>query len=332
LEKYTIEQFEKNVTPLEVKEYYSTHTRIQTAEYFNIKEGTLRNYLKRNNLQRKAPGFNGDPLTTKNRLQSLRENFWDDKEATKASHEKAKETMRERYGDEQYNNTRSLEVLKERYGDKYYLGSKEFLDNKEQFMLDKYGVKNGYQTEASKKSIFDKYHVSNVLNSNSPIRAKRDITMIKKYGTTIPLQNEEIKNKAINTLMEKYGVTNPGFIHPANKMSKQEFDVFEILKKMNFIHNNLNEDRISFNFSNGKKKYPDFVNFKDKIIVEYNGAYWHQDKNQPKQWLEEWNKLGYTPVIIWDFEYKDFIKNNNITTEELIRKYPCTYREKSAKK
>lgn len=61
---------------------------------------------------------------------------------------------------------------------------------------------------------------------------------------------------------------------------------------------------------------PDFINKKNKKIIEFNGTYWHrntQEKDQRK--LKEYKKLGYKTLVIWDTELKDIDK----VTKKLIR-------------
>lgn len=72
-------------------------------------------------------------------------------------------------------------------------------------------------------------------------------------------------------------------------------------------------------------KIPDFVNFEKKVVVEYNGRFWHS-KNEwndayddSKERIEHFAKYGYKCYIIWDDEFD--IKKNEIIADlkELLK-------------
>lgn len=58
-------------------------------------------------------------------------------------------------------------------------------------------------------------------------------------------------------------------------------------------------------------KIPDFVNIEKKVVVEFNGRFWHS-KNEwndayddSEERIEHFNKYGYKCYIIWDDEFKE---------------------------
>ena len=312
-----------------VREFYSCHSRKETAKHFNVSESELRKFLKANGLQRKGPGFNGDELTTKNRLKTLRTTVWNDPEKMEEIQKKKKETMIEKYGDVNYNLTKAKETMLERYGVSSYMNHDDFDRKTKDTMLKKYGVDNPLASKEILKKVEDtnleRYGAPNVLSKESTLRKYRDERMKQKYGVTVPIKNEKLKNKIQNTLIRKYGVTNHGLIHKNNFISKEELEVYELIKHLGFEHNG-HKLRFHERFSDGKDKYPDYINFEERIVVEYNGAYWHKDENQPKYWKEEWAKLGYEVYIIWDFEKEDLLKIKNLTLKTLKEKFPCTFR------
>lgn len=319
----------KLLTAENVKKYYSKHTRKETAEYFNITEHKLRSFLKKHGLQRKAQGFNGDPITKKNRVRKLREDFWKDKERTQKAGEKAQKTMFERYGDKNYNITKSKETHLERYGVDSYMKHEDFEKKSKETMLELYGTENGSWTESAKnkriKTNNEKFGADNVLSKDSSIRKELGDRMIEKHGVLYPLQNDELKKKTEQTLLKRYGVINAGLV--SNKpISKEEISLKPKLRELGFVHNDF---RFYKTFSTDQRKYPDYYHRELKVVLEYNGAYWHKDKKQPSFWAKEWENLGYTVVLIWDFEYELFMNTEYLTLEKLISKYPCTYREKS---
>jgi len=54
---------------------------------------------------------------------------------------------------------------------------------------------------------------------------------------------------------------------------------------------------------------PDFVNLKEKKIIEMFGDYWHKDTQiRDKNRIKEFKKLGYKTLIIWEHELKNLDK------------------------
>lgn len=307
--------------------FYRKNTDEDTKKYFNITNSQFSQILKRYKLKK-----------TKEEKSEIRKKCWtkwkeDNPDGFKKMKIKATQTMIETYGDPLYNVKQAAKTMRQKYGVDYFMDTPEYKKNKSKWFKDKYGVENPSQDkrfrEKVEKTNLKKFGAKNVLMSSSTIRKKRDKTMIKKYGVISPLQNKELKNKIDKTLLEKYNVINPGLIHVKNKVSKQEKEIAEILKDKGFIHQELNKKGYKvFKFSDGKRKIPDFVNEEEKIIIEYNGAYWHKDKNQPEYWHKEWEKLGYKISIIWDLDFKNsnFESLKKLSIEEILNLYPPTYR------
>ena len=78
-----------------------------------------------------------------------------------------------------------------------------------------------------------------------------------------------------------------------------------------------NKYRMSFKYI-GDKQYllegfnPDFIDIKNKQIIEFNGTYWHNLKNRKKsdkRKLKVYKKLGYSYLILTE---KDLINENKL--------------------
>lgn len=72
-------------------------------------------------------------------------------------------------------------------------------------------------------------------------------------------------------------------------------------------------------------KIPDFVNIEKKVVVEYNGRFWHS-KNQwndayddSQERIEHFKKYGYTCYIIWDDEFEDEKEQIILDLTELLK-------------
>lgn len=91
-----------DLDPNEVKKYYASHTRAETAKEFGLSESSMKNYLHSHGLQR---GFGSrDETTASNRDKAMKE-FGKNHDKVQESHKKAAETMKKRYGDSTYNAT-----------------------------------------------------------------------------------------------------------------------------------------------------------------------------------------------------------------------------------
>ena len=96
--------------------------------------------------------------------------------------------------------------------DKDGCGGKECSQKKrEEINLNKYGVKNCFESKEIKDKIKDtnlkKYGTEDYFDSDD-FREKRKETLQSKYGVDSPLQNEEIRLKIEKTCLERYGVKN----------------------------------------------------------------------------------------------------------------------------
>ena len=51
-------------------------------------------------------------------------------------------------------------------------------------------------------------------------------------------------------------------------------------------------------------KCPDFINFKNKMIIEIFGSYYHQNGEEELR-MKHFETYGYKTMVIWDYELKD---------------------------
>lgn len=86
-------------------------------------------------------------------------------------------------------------------------------------MLNKYGVEHALQSDVFKKKV--KETIARTGKSGHFHSPEWNQAMLKKYGTTTPYKNDDIKNKGINTLIERYGVKSPMKLDWVKDKSKQ---------------------------------------------------------------------------------------------------------------
>lgn len=191
----------------------------------------------------------------------------------------------------------------EKYGVPCYFNSEEFKEKKIKTSREKYGVDCPFQSsevkEKIKKTILEKYGVKySGMSENN--KTKRKQTCLEKYGVSSYLQTEECKEKVKEHWRELYGVDyafqSPEFIEHVNKKmienggtvktSSQQLEVFNMLqsKDYNVV---LNYPVKSFSLDVAL-----FIN-DIKIDIEYDGWYWHQDKQKDRARDEVLKTLGW---------------------------------------
>lgn len=146
-------------------------------------------------------------------------------------------------------------------------------------MIAKYGVEHPKQSkeiiEKEKLSNLDKYGYENVAQVPE-IKEKMKQTCLKKYGVEYSLQSSEVRNKIMQTLLK----------HDNVPTSSQQIMLYDILVEL---------------YGNCKLNYPCGNNFLDcvieyngiKIDIEYDGWYWHQNKQRDRRRDEFVKSQGY---------------------------------------
>jgi len=202
--------------------------------------------------------------------------------------------------------------------------SKEIKEKKKQTMVERYGVEHPFQNkeirEKQKQTNLKKYGFENPLQSEE-IKEKYRQTNLKKYGFENPSQSEEIKEKKKQTSLENYGVEyyaqteewkskmkNGGGAYRNSFIknpSKPQLELFNLVKE---IHSDAKLNYQILNYS------VDIVIPSKNIAIEYDGSYWHQDKEkddlrQNKIMNEGWNFLRYRDMIPTKDELTNDINN-----------------------
>lgn len=196
----------------------------------------------------------------------------------------------------------------EKYGVTTTLKLKSVQDKISETCLERYGtasvnsvggkkacerLKENPLTEEEKKAICDKrketlqkqYGVDRICDIPG-LRDKIGQTNLEKYGCKNPMQNEEVKERLKKTNLEKFGVEN-AMQHPEVRKkvfeklqgtekvntSKQQKSIFKILKQK-YGTNNVTLNKLL------KDVFLDIEVRVDNVLidVEYDGWYWHRDK------------------------------------------------------
>lgn len=206
---------------------------------------------------------------------------------------KAKEVFKIKYGVEHPMQLDSykenyINIIKKMYGVSNISQLDEIKEKKKQTCLEHFGVDNYTKTQEYQDRIakitFDNGGIHPCQTKEAC--EKRIQTCIEKYGVSYPGQNEDVKQKAIVTNLERYGCKNVFqnedvkskiretlYSHGDIATSKQQIEIFNMLEKMGYeVKLNYPVDKFSLDvalFYCGKK-----------FDIEYDGWYWHKDKQK----------------------------------------------------
>ncbi|MEK6948044.1 MAG: DUF559 domain-containing protein [Nanoarchaeota archaeon] len=129
-------------------------------------------------------------------------------------------------------------------------------------------------------------------------------------------ENNPMKDPIINAKVNK----NPEYMKRRisaliKTPNKKELMVIELLKNNNLEYDFVGDGKIMIGTKN-----PDFINIKNKKIIEVFGDYWHTKKVRCYEETEEgrikyFNNYGYKTLVIWESELKD----KNKVLEKIIK-------------
>ena len=219
--------------------------------------------------------------------------------------QKAKQTMIERYGVDKP--SKSIELSQKR-NENRKLAQKQI----EQTNLEKYGVKNVFQSEEIKEKIketnLEKYGVENpqqnkeikeksnitlkntILENNEQIKNKRAKTNLEKYGFANPMQNEYIKNQAESTNLKKYNVNNP--LKNDIIFNKTKETLFKNYGVFHPLQNNELKEKSQFSFAETVKENEN--NYYKLINILRSKEFWKEiEKGEPLKKLCDQNNINW---------------------------------------
>ena len=174
---------------------------------------------------------------------------------------------------------KSRQTTKQRYGEEHPFSNKEIMQKAKDTLYQKYGVRHPKQSEIIKererKHNQTKYGVDYYLQTQE-CKDRIKQTNLKKYGYEHILQVPEIRKRGMENMLKNNKCAT----------SKQQIQLKEILYKM-YGNCELNKP-CGFSFL-------DCVICVDSILidVEYDGRYWHQDKQRDRKRDEFVKSQGY---------------------------------------
>lgn len=189
----------------------------------------------------------------------------------KCKDKKAKDTCMERYGVETHMLVPEIQekvknIINFKYGVDNISQSDIVKAKKINTCIKNFGVANPMFSDIIKTKVeetnMERYGCKNP-NQNKKIRQKAELTNIKRYGVKNPNQNPIIKAKSMNTMRENCSIPT----------SSQQIKLYEMIK------NKYPSAELNYPFSTCSLDIFVCVN-NIKIDVEYDGGYWHQDKQK----------------------------------------------------
>lgn len=247
--------------------------------------------------------------------------------------EKVKNTVLDKYGTDHYSKTEEFKekcknTCLEKYGTEYYFSSDDKKEKTIKFYQDKYGVDNCSQVpEIVKKreeTNLKKYGAKNVFASEQ-IKDKIKEHWMNEFGVPYYSQTDEYLEKVKQTCMNKYGVSCSFNLEKVRDACKKYWkDLYDVEYPMQsddywinvfykkIIENGNNKVWTSkpqievFNMLQDKG-YDVILNYVEsklildialfindmKIDIEYDGWYWHQNKQKDRARDEVLKKLGW---------------------------------------
>lgn len=207
---------------------------------------------------------------------------------------KKKETMISKYGVEFPIQNPDIKKKIEstnisRYGTKNPLSNKQVQEKVKETLIERYGVDSPYKSKEIKdkanQTIKERYGFECCLQSPE-IREKSKETLFKKYGVSNIMELQEFRDKAKETCLEKYGGESSQSSLEIRKKSMQT------LLEKNSVPSSKAEQAMSkrieeiYGADNCQEQYPVDRVFLDcllqyqglKIDVEFDGDFWHKDK------------------------------------------------------
>ena len=227
----------------------------------------------------------------------------------------------------------------ERYGKEYYSQTEEFKEKYSNTCIKRYGESNYSKTEECKNKVKNtcmKHYNCEYPMQSEEIREKSRKTNLERRGCEYPFQSEEVKEKIRNTNLERRGVDNPFKLSEYVFHSKigDEFciNLYERLpeewKDSTIFYKKSNKEYTLER--NDQRYFYDFCIPEIKVIVEFDGLYWHGLQEEQKDvkgvpveeiWKKDMEKqklaedAGFRVIRVRENEYR---KNKKMCIEKVL--------------
>lgn len=215
-----------------------------------------------------------------------------------------------------------VEYYQENFGISNPFQLEDIKEKSKRTCLEKYGVENAAQSKEVQERIeqtnLERYGNKKAIISDV-VRAKRENSCREKFGVKNVFELKEIQDKIKETNEKKYGAGNIAHTPKISEKIKQSnmakygvpytTQVLEVIAKMRealmksgnvasskpeqavcaMLHEIYGDDNCIDGYSCGSCNMDCFVSFNDcKIDVEYDGKYWHRDREEKDKRRNYW--------------------------------------------
>lgn len=206
--------------------------------------------------------------------------------------------------------------------------------------LEKYGCKEPWNSDKQKQTNLERYGAENTFSS-PVIKEKIAQQNLLRYGVENAAKSDEVKDRIKQSIertnLERYGVKNAWqiekvkdkvFTSRAKRFSKKELALKHVLSKYGFVHN----DMKTFFMFGKTRKYPDYINEDKKLVLEFNGQYFHRNHVKAKYgmlepnilelryWYNNYTKYGYRLLVIQEKDFDDVL-TSDLLFDDFVKKY-----------
>ena len=323
----------QNSLPLkeDIIEYYihENNSRQDTAEYFHIKENTLRYLLKQYGIKKDMTNAAKVAKKTFEKKYGVDSYF-----KTEECNQKLQQTCLEKYGVEHYSQAdeikkKTQQTCLKKYGVEAYVQTQDFKDKSKKTCLEKYGKEFVCQTEEhkqkTKNTCMKKYGVKNWnqkdINNYNFWQDENSFVLYLKSLPAKPTLKEisnffNVDESAIHARFNKDIIDK--YIDLFPRRSKYEDELIEFLRSLN-IHD------IQTNVKNIlDKREIDIYLPEYHLGIEFNGSYWHSDifhtDHKGRSTYHQEKSLKAEEVGIFLFHIFEYEWNNLITRQNILNR------------
>lgn len=219
--------------------------------------------------------------------------------------EKGEKTSIEKYGAEFYTKTDEYKnklknISLEKYGTEFSSQSEEVKNKIRETCIEKYNTPFYQSTDEFKRKI--KYTWNNKTNEEiEDFVKKHKETCLKKYGVENPNSLPSVQEKRKQTCLSKYGYEHPQQVPEIKQRSIKTLisngkvpTSSQQIKLFNMIQTKYSDHKAMLNYACDRSIF-DVALFIDgnKIDIEYDGWYWHQNKHKDIKRDEHFKAIGW---------------------------------------
>lgn len=314
-----------NEHPLKLEKFKEKRKKTNLEKYgteYGIQSKIVRDKVKQTNLEKYGVEnvLESEEVKDKIKQTNLDKYGVENPTQSKEVREKTKKTLKKKYGVENISQIESVKEKKkqkalEKYGVENVLQSEEIKDKIKQTNLEKYGVDNPSKADKvvqKRNRTFFNAHYDKIMESEA-FQKKIEILFSKNEYNGI-YDTYKFKCRKCDDVFEsqltKGNIPRCYSCYPSNHSSLAEYEIIEFIESFGLRVETNNRDIL-----NGREI--DILIPEKNIAIEFNGLYWHsekngKDKNYHKSKTLMCNEAGLFLIHIFEDEWnnsEDLVRN-----------------------